>query len=161
MNKSVFALFSLGLLLSLFWACEPAPIFPEEPQISWNRFSVDTLQQFTGQMKLIVNFTDGDGDIGKSGNDTTYNMIIIDNRTQDSIYYVMPYVPQQGVANGISGEVEVDISTVCCMVPGFPVLYSNIPNVYDSLSYTIMIRDRAGNWSNEIESDPLYIRCFE
>ena len=108
-------------IILIFSSCETPPIFDETPALEWNRFSLDTVQQFTGAVKMIVNFTDGDGDLGATDSDSTYNMIIIDSRTDDTIFYRIPNIPRQGAANGISGEIEVDMSSICCMIPGFPV----------------------------------------
>jgi hypothetical protein len=141
-------------------SCTPPPIFDETPSVEWNRFTVDTVQQFTGQVSMLVNFTDGDGDLGQSDTDSLPNMIIVDSRTDDTIYYRIPNIPRQGAANGISGEIEVDMSTICCAIPGFPILCGELPNVTDSVVYKVRIRDQKNRWSNEIETAPLRIRCF-
>ena len=147
-------------IILIFSSCETPPIFAETPALEWNRFSLDTVQQFTGAVKMIVNFTDGDGDLGATDSDSTYNMIIIDSRTDDTIFYRIPNIPRQGAANGISGEIEVDMSSICCMIPGFPVLCGEIAGRSDSVSYKVKIRDQANRWSNEITTSPLKIRCY-
>lgn len=163
MIKSFFPKISFLLFLSLilFNACGTPPIFDETPEIEWNRFTFDTIGQCFDQVGLIISFTDGDGDLGRDEEDTTTNMYIIDARTDDTIQYIIPYIPQQGVANGISGEIEVDLTTIPCIIPGNPVLCSDIPDTYDSVTYKVIIRDREGRWSNEIESEPLYLKCFQ
>jgi len=156
--RNILFLFTSILFIS---SCESPPIFPEVPAIEWNKFSKDTVQQFTGQVTMIVGFTDGDGNLGISEGDSTPNMLIIDTRTDDTIFYRIPNIPQQGVASGISGDIEVDMSSICCVIPGFPVLCGNIPNKHDSVVYKIQIKDRDNNWSNVIESKALKIKCFQ
>lgn len=160
MKSITFNFFIVLTTLSFFYACTPPPIFDETPKIEWNRFTSDTVQQFTGEVSLLVNFTDGDGDLGSTDTDSMPNMLIIDSRTDDTIYYRIPNIPKQGAANGISGEIEVDLSTICCMVPGFPILCGEIPGRSDSVVYKIKIRDQADRWSNEILTSPLKIRCY-
>lgn len=150
----------IALILLFIAACSTPPIFNETPDIEWKRFTLDTIQQFTGQVSMIIGFTDGDGDLGASDNDSLPNMLIIDSRTDDTIYYRIPNIPKQGAANGISGEIEVDMSTICCMIPGFPILCGELPDRYDSVVYKVKIRDQALRWSNEIETAPLKVRCF-
>ena len=161
MRNNYFSIAAAVMFLTVFFnACQPPPMFDETPAIEWNRFSKVTVQQFTGGVSMIVNFTDGDGDLGQSDNDSLPNMLIIDTRTDDTIYYRIPNIPKQGAANGISGEIEVDMSTICCMLPGFPILCGSIPNVHDSVVYKVKIRDQANRWSNEIETAPLKVKCF-
>jgi len=33
--------------------------------------------------------------------------------------------------------------------------------VYDTVSYTVQIRDNGDRWSNPIQTDPLFIKCFD
>jgi len=161
MKYNIFALATIFVFFAtLFNACGTPPIFNETPALEWNRFTEDTVQQFLGQVSLVVNFTDGDGDLGASDTDSSFNMLIIDTRTEDTIYYRIPNIPKQGAANGISGEIEVDMSTICCMLPGFPILCGQIPSRHDSVIYRVSIRDQANRWSNEVETAPLKIRCF-
>jgi hypothetical protein len=160
MKYTPLAAFSIFATFLAIESCTPPPIFDETPSIEWNRFTVDTVQQFTGQVSMVVNFTDGDGDLGATDSDSLPNMLIIDSRTDDTIYYRIPNIPRQGAANGISGEIEVDMSTICCMIPGFPILCGELPNTHDSVVYKVKIRDQKNRWSNEIETAPLKVRCF-
>ena len=86
-------LFVPAFFLVFILGCETPPIFNETPAIEWNRFTLDTVQQYTGSVSMIVNFTDGDGDLGATETDSTYNMLIIDARTNDTIFYRIPNIP--------------------------------------------------------------------
>ena len=159
MNK--LSIFSVCLFFILLNACAPPPIFDETPALEWGHFTKDTVQQFSGQVSIVVKFTDGDGDLGSIEGDSVPNMIIIDSRTDDTIFYKIPYIPPQGAANGISGEIEVDLPLTCCIIPGYPILCSDVPNTYDSIVYKVQIKDQKDRWSNVIESSPLRVRCFQ
>lgn len=158
----------LLLVLSswLAWTgCQPPPIYDDIPNISWNSFSKDTIPQFSGFVTFRVDFTDGDGDIGKSGNnDTTQHLIIIDSRRtpNDTLYYQIPTIAAQGIVSGISGTIEVDVSTLCCLDPNNPfILCQDVPATYEPVTFTVRIKDNAGRWSNEIQTTPLYLQCFQ
>ena len=158
MNKFLF----LVLIFSLGWSsCTTPPQYAVEPNISFNRFSVDTINQLSGLVTIYINFTDGDADLGVSSADTSINMYIVDTRKKDTLLYRIPQIPSNGSSFGIAGEIEVDVSQVCCIVPGVPTVCSPIPDTYDETTYKILIRDNAGNWSNEVETAPLKIKCFQ
>lgn len=151
----------LGLTV-FFAACEKPPIYDDTPSISWGNFSSDTIQQLSGVVDITFNFTDGDGDLGLSG-DTKDHILIIDTRRtpNDTLRYKIPTIEQQGVVSGISGSITVKLSQICSVNPNNPVfLCQTIPNYYDPVVYKIVIRDLAGRWSNEIMSDTLYVKAF-
>jgi hypothetical protein len=167
-------LFCLFALTCFAWSgCEKPPIYDDTPSISWVGFFqpvsvdvdpivIDTLQQLTGVVTFKFDFTDGDGDLGKD-NDTTSHIIIIDTRRtpNDTLFYQIPTIEPQGVVSGISGQLEVTMSQLCCIHPSNPlILCQPISEYYDPIIFKILIKDNAGRWSNEIETTPLYVQCF-
>lgn len=154
-------IFFLGACL-IFSACEKPPIYEDTPTITWNSFSVDTVQQLTGTVNITFDFTDGDGDLGLDGDDDDHILIIDTRRTpNDTLFYKIPTIEQQGVVSGISGSISVTVSQLCAINPNNPLfLCQPIPNFYDPVVYKIQIRDLAGRWSNQIETDTLYIKAF-
>ena len=156
-------LFIISIVICFSWtSCDKPPIYDDTPTISWASFSEDTVQQLTGTISFKFDFTDGDGDLGKD-NDTTSHIIIVDTRRtpNDTLFYQIPTIEHQGVVSGISGQLEVTVSQFCCIHPTNPlILCQPITDYYDPIIYKIRIKDNAGRWSNEIETTPLYIRCF-
>ncbi len=156
--------FLVFLILATLWfaGCKPPPIYDDTPTITWQSFSKDTIQQMTGGVTLKFDFTDGDGDLGRD-NDTAKHIIIVDTRRtpNDTSYYQIPTIEPQGVISGISGTIEVQMSNLCCINPSNPlILCQNVPNYFDPIVFKIRIKDNAGRWSNEIETTPLYMKCF-
>lgn len=152
-------LFYFSLFLLLFSGCGKAPMYDEVPTLQFVRFSLDTVQQQTQVVTLVVGFTDGDGDIGSENNPN--NFIIIDTRRGDTSFYSIPELPRVGASDGISGEIEIDMAPICCIDPNFPIACNPIPGYTDAVRYICKVQDNAGNWSNEAETEPLYIRCYE
>ncbi|BDS12265.1 hypothetical protein [Aureispira anguillae] len=151
------------VFMSYIWiACEKPPIYDDTPHITWNSFSADTVQQLTGSVSFKFDFTDGDGDLGKTG-DTANHIIIVDTRRtpNDTAFYKIPTIEQQGIVSGISGQLEVTMSQICGIDPNNPlILCQEQPNYFDPIVYKIRIKDNAGRWSNEIDTDTLFVRCF-
>ncbi len=143
--------------------CDKPPIYDDTPTVNWVGFSQDTINQFDGIVSFGIGFTDGDGDLGKD-NDTTSHIIIVDTRRtpNDTLFYQIPTIDPQGVVSGISGQIDVTMSQLCCISPSNPlILCQDIADYYDPVVFKIRIKDNAGRWSNEIETSPLYVRCFD
>lgn len=150
--------FLFTILLGLFYGCEKPPIYNDTPTITFERFSSDTIQQGSQNVTFYIGFTDGDGDLGTD--EATNNLVIVDLRRGDSTFYRIPPIPRQGVASGISGVIEVDMGQICCIHPDFPIVCTPIENTYDSVEFSIKIKDNAGRWSNEVTTSALRVRCF-
>lgn len=156
------------LFILLAFSCTKPPDYPDEPVIEFLSLSRSTIPQGTNLNDTIwitIGFTDGDGDIGLEETtdkqltiiDTHFNSITEDNIMQVSV----PFVPEQGAGNGISGTISVATFTNCCVhpvqgaapcsvIPGYPT---------DSLVYEIFMTDRAGNESNHIFTEPIILLC--
>jgi len=120
---------------------------------------------FEDTIWVTIGFTDGDGDIGLEETtdkqltiiDTHFNSITEDNIKQISV----PFVPEQGAGNGISGTISIATFPNCCVYPS-PGPSPCTPSTQyptDSLVYEIFMTDRAGNESNHILTDPIILLC--
>lgn len=156
---------NLYLILIIFITsligCIKPPDYPIEPEIQFLRFTKNTMNQgFLNEDSLLVtiSFTDGDGDLGDHD---SLNIFLTDTRTnflQDR--YRIPFIPEQGSSNGISGEISFILFNTCCIYQSsIPPCTPSERQPRDTLSYRIYIKDRAGNQSNEIETDPIFLRC--
>lgn len=162
MRHLLTAFFLLSCLF-YFTACDKPPIYDDIPNISWGRFSTDTVQQLSGTLDVTFNFTDGDGDLGQDGDSEDHILLIDTRRTpNDTLRYKIPTIDQQGIVSGISGEITVSLSQLCGINRNNPlILCQPQPNYYDPVVFKIAIKDNADRWSNNILSDTLYIKCFD
>lgn len=156
------------LLCTMLFAfgCTNPPDYPDEPVISYLSMSPNTfvqgVSQDAPQLRIIVSFTDGDGDIGDENNQA--NFFLKDSRDGFEFTRSVPFVPEQGVGNGISGEITLKVNTdlghFCCFYPtGQEPCTPSEQFPTDTLTYTMWMTDRAGNKSNEIETEPIYLLC--
>lgn len=158
----IYALLVVALMASF---CANPPDYPDEPVIDFVALSKDVMQQSSfgkDTVAITFSFTDGDGDISFS--DTTSNIFIIDARDNFSKpSYRVPRIDEQGVGNGISGEITIQVPTTCCIYPintAPPCDTSAFaPKFTDTLQYKIQIKDRAGHLSNEILTAPIRLVC--
>ena len=166
MQYAYFALILSALNLVLV-SCVNPPDYPDEPIITYEGVSKNTIYQFTNgptdSITIQFSFTDGDGDI--SSTDST-DIFIRDSRFPNippTIIGAFPPIPTEGTGNGISGDVFFTIinsgQAVCCV---FNNTFCEADSRYpvDSLYYSIYIVDRAGNQSNTIQTEQIQILCL-
>lgn len=168
MKSKVQYLYFVIPILALLAGCANSPDFPDVPEISYLGSSKSSMIQNslnTDSIFITISFTDGDGDIGSTEEIQDQNLFITDNRTGESYdRFRIPGIPEQGAANGISGEITLRLFTTCCIFPeGTP----NDPQPCDAppdfptneLTLDISIMDRAGNMSNTVTTDPIILQC--
>lgn len=156
-------LFSLSLLL--FITCTNPPDYPIEPVIEYIGLNKNTIHQgIAGNPLDTVNvtfsFTDGDGDLGSQD---SINIFLTDSRSDFDEFFKIPLIPNQGTGNGITGELTVRLPNqiyFCCTFPNTTnACFRNSEFPTDTVSYTIQIRDRAGNYSNKIQTEVITLIC--
>jgi hypothetical protein len=150
---------------SMLYSCATPPNYPIEPYIEYLGMSKDTLRRGAMQEDttfVTFSFTDGDGDIG---NKDTIDLFVTDLRTGvTESQFRVPEVPELGASNGIKGEITFRLFTTCCIFPpdlGLDPCNGTSPQFrYDKVVYEFYLRDRAGHESNRVQTDTVYIRCF-
>lgn len=158
--------FYLFLVSVVLYACTKPPGFPPEPFIEFGGIVNNTIQQNQDSAFVTINFTDGDGDIGFASNDDK-DLFLKDTRPSQSeaplIKLVIPMVTELGSESGISGEIRFPIVTCCTPPPGFDgcqAVTDDYPEFQrDTVIYEMYIIDRAGNQSNTITLEPIYLLC--
>lgn len=109
-------------------------------------------------------FTDGDGDFGTQSIGSDANIFITDLRTNE-IYgtYKAPFVPEEGVGNGISGTIKIKMYSTCCVYPqssGIDPCERTLLFPSNELPLEVYITDRAGNKSNVVKMGNLTLNCY-
>lgn len=150
------ALFLGGLLI--VQGCYKPPTYPVEPAITFEGFDISGTYTPGASGNILVGFTDGDGDLGKTSNGDTVNVknVIIKNLKYpfllDSLN--LPLIPKKGTADAISGEIEIKLRS---LIDEADCLLYTKPT--DTFRYEIKILDRAGNESNTITTSDLVVTC--
>ena len=147
----------LAVIVLGFVMCLRPPDYPIIPHIAFVRMSKNTMKQgnsSSDSLRLVLSFEDGDGNIGSND---SLNVFLTDTRQPNSTPepFRMPFVPEQGAKNGISGEISLLVYTTCCL----PTCNSPLNKAQDSLFYDVYIKDRAGNKSNIVRTPFIALRC--
>jgi hypothetical protein len=124
---------------------DPLPTVSHVPAISLGTMAT-TYNQFD-DVVLYVNYTDGNGDLGFDDADTPV-VYVTDNRNDIEFnFHVQPLSPP-GVEIAIQGQLQVVIENI--------ILLSQ-SNSSETVTFSVKIIDRAGNWSNLVTSPVLTI----
>lgn len=145
MNKILLKLILFLLSLSIF-GCKKDEKYSEIPEIEFVSLTPNSTTEFSQNIVLKLTYKDGDGDIGHEDPDV-YALFVKDSRLpQADEYHVKPLTPP-GQTLQIEGELTVRLSSIF-------VLGSDST---ESTKYRVKLRDRAGNWSNEIETSSIQV----
>lgn len=142
----------LSFISLLIISCVKPPKFSETPEITFVSINDTSIMQQTDSIRMTISFKDGDGDLGSKANDTSTNCFITDHRPGKPDYtytYKIPYITPKGTTKDISGTVDINLPGITCI----PL------HAVDSVIYKIVIMDRAGHKSNQVETPLIVVQC--
>jgi hypothetical protein len=159
-------LFPAAFCLLAFSTCMKSPDYPIEPTIRFESLSrnfmaqgilgPDPIDSFT----IVFSFTDGDGDISLPDGQDSSNIYVYDSRQPNlSQNFRVPPIPDAELGKDISGEISIKLAAPCCIFSNNTACYPNPAEPRDTFTYFIELRDRAGHFSNRIETAPIVLTC--
>ncbi len=155
-----------ALVAVLLHGCMKSPDYPVEPVIRFESLSQNVLDQGIlgpdpiDSFTIVFSFTDGDGDISLPDGQDSSNIYVYDSRQMNiSQNFRVPSIPDTELGKDISGEISLKLAAPCCIFSNNTACYPNPAEPRDTLTYVIEIRDRAGHFSNRIQTSPIVLRC--
>jgi hypothetical protein len=140
----------LGVIV-LIGACqtdEPAPVLQNPiPIIRYLSISPKIVTEFTDSVIVEFEYKDGDGDLGHKDPDFAY-LSVQDARLKNPDFYYVPPLAPIGSNITIEGKLRIKVRNTFLLGAGGDEL----------TSYEIRMRDRAGNWSNYINTENITIK---
>ncbi len=141
------------LFAALLGACEkekhiegdPLPPVSEVPAITLGPMP-SSYDEFD-DVVLKVNYIDGDGDIGYANADSSV-VFVTDNRDDIHFKFHVPPLSPDGVEVPIQGTLNVVVENVVLL---------NQSGSSETVTFTVRMVDRAGNWSNEVTTPTLTV----
>lgn len=109
------------------------------PEITFENISDESVVQFENSVTINFSYIDGNGDIGYADPDE-YALRVKDSRLENFDWYHVPPVTPDNEELSVEGSLSVDLSSLFLLGNGGQ----------ESASFTVQLRDRAGNWSNQI-----------
>lgn len=139
-------LFVYILAVLLLFSCKKDKTLPPEPTIELISVSPMEVEQFKDSVEIVIKYKDNNGDIGDSSPDV-YSLQVKDSRLGNpDWYHIQPLAPLD-VELKIEGQIKIRLNTL--------FLLGNGNEEFSTL--TIKLKDRAGNWSNEVATSPIAV----
>ena len=128
---------------------EPNDPISVVPAIVLDGISSTQVQAYTDSLTFLITYTDGDGDLGNSDADIM-DIELVDTRDEETLifkYHLSPRAPE-GASIAITGTLDIVLQNTI-------LLDSN--NAQETTTFKIRLRDRAGNWSNVVDTETIVI----
>jgi hypothetical protein len=163
-KKMMQYVFVLSVVSMLLFSCKKEKKFDITPAITFKSFSIREYKPTQGFFTdVVVNFTDGDGDIGLKSSDTLppydnssvfyYNCFIQRQKKVNGVFvntpsfnYRIPYIVPESRNKNIEGEIKVEVFYL-----------DDTPGVADTVRLEMYIADRALQLSNKITTTELIL----
>ncbi len=137
----------ISVLLLVAACSKKNPVISPIPEIRLQEVAPTSLQQFQEQVTIQLAYTDGDGDLGFEHPDSLSLRVQDARLSQPDWYFVQPLAPV-GSNVAIQGVLNFAISGTFLLGNGNQ----------ETTTFSIMIKDRAGNWSNEVTTPVITIK---
>jgi hypothetical protein len=131
----------------IFCGCKKeSPPFSAAPEISFIEISPAIATAFQDSITVIFSYKDGDGDLGEN-NANAENLFLTDNRINLEYKYRIKQLAPEGKQIPIKGTLSVILKNTSL---------TDSSN-QQTATFSIYVKDRAGNISNTITSTPIEI----
>lgn len=141
-----YSFYFLILLLLSLTSCEKEEALDPVPSIEFKSISASEVENFNNQLVVKIAYQDEDGDLGEQDPDS-YSLRIRDARLNDFDWYHIPPLTPDNEALNIEGEFEIELNALFLLGNGDQ----------ESTTLSFQLRDRAGNWSNTVQSPLILI----
>lgn len=143
--KNILPLFCLFVLAGL--SCKKKEEPPKEPSITFIEASPLVVTEFQDSVIVRFSYKDNNGDLGDESPDE-YSLEVKDSRLPNPDYYHIQPLAPLGTSLKIEGELKVKVSSMFLLGNG----------ATEITTLTIKLKDREGNWSNEIVTPTITIQ---
>lgn len=125
---------------------EKGPFISPVPKIGLIEIRPDSVKEFQQQVSFLIDYTDGDGDIGFDHPDSL-SLIIRDRRiTEADTLHVQPVAPPNS-SIAVQGTLSISLNSTFLIGNGDA----------EKTSFEIRLRDRQNNWSNTVNSSEITV----
>ena len=128
---------------------EPNPAISVVPEISLEDLSATEVMAYEDSLSFLIKYTDGDGDLGDVDADIM-SIEVADTRDVDNLifkYHLSPRAPLDAEIT-ITGTLEIVLQNIILL---------DTNNEQETTTFKLKIKDRAGNWSNEVETEVITV----
>lgn len=133
------------LSLLLFSCKEPEEVGPV-PEIEFVNVTPQNVHEYTDSLVFTISYRDGDGDLGEN-TPGAENFFLADSRNNVIYKFRIPQLAPDGASIIIEGNLNVTLANTA-IING---------SASETFTYSIYVKDRAGNQSNTVTSLPVTV----
>ena len=137
----------LTCIVFFFSGCKKEEPVSNTPSIKFVSITPNPATKYQDEIKITIEYTDGNGDLGENTPDVK-NLFCTDSR--DNVTYEFR-IPQLGPDNSniiINGKLTFNLA---------PQGFVDDNNTSETATYSVYVKDRAGNQSNTVQTSALVI----
>ena len=138
--------FCIFLTLLLSSCTKDEPLLDIVPKITLKEVTPTTVVQFTDSINFVIEYEDGDGDIGFWNPDSLALSVLDQRLVSPDYFYVRPLTPDSN-ALAITGTIRIAIRNTFLLGNGDS----------ETTRYELKLKDRAGHWSNAVTTPEVVI----
>lgn len=143
MKNKIFFVFFFAVMA--FASCKKEEDISNTPEIEFVSVSSSNIAEGT-TLTFTISYKDGDGDLGEN-TEGVKNLFVTDNRVGVTYEYRIQQLSPSGSTVAITGNLNVDV-TGTSITDG---------STQQQVTYSFMMKDRAGNSSNSVSSPAITI----
>lgn len=130
----------------VLFSCKKEEEKPAAPIIEFKSISGTEVEQFNNNLIMTISYEDYQGDLGNADPDVL-TLRVKDARLSDFDWYHVPPMTPDNQELHIKGNYAIELDPLFLMGNG----------TQEQTTFSIEIRDRAGNWSNAVKTPNVLI----
>lgn len=143
-RKEVFWVFAAFVLFAIS-SCKKTEEIGPVPVIEFVSVTPQTVHEYTDSLVFTIKYRDGDGDLGENDPDAE-NFFLADSRNNVIYKFRIPQLAPDNSSIIIEGNLNVVLANTA-IIDGYPT----------SFTYSIYVKDRAGNQSNTVTTSSVTV----
>lgn len=129
----------LLLVLPVLFSCEDEPPLSTKPELRLIAVDPEQVVEYTDTLTITIQYEDGNGDLGFWEADSM-SLQVHDSRLANPDWYYIPPLAPPGEEISISGTLDVRVGGLFLLGNGGA----------ENTTFTLRMKDREGNWSNDL-----------
>jgi hypothetical protein len=146
MRRLLTAIIAVAMLAGMA-GCKKEETISDKPEIKFVSMSPGTARKYVDEVKVTISYTDGNGDLGENTPDVK-NLFCTDSRNNVTYQFRINQLAPDEANIIIQGEISFNLP---------PQGFADDNNTSETATYSIYVKDRAGNISNTIQTPALTI----
>ena len=138
----------LSIFFLLFSSCKKKEeTISNTPSIKFVSITPNPAVKYHDEIKVTIEYTDGNGDLGENTPDVK-NLFCTDSRNNVTYEFRIPQLSPDNANIIINGQLTFDLA---------PQGFVDDNNTTETATYSVYVKDRAGNQSNIVQTSSLTI----